>query len=252
MQTKIKRTTLERLRDFDTALLANTIGYIDPTPPFHYYMGSSIRSMTPEIGPTVGIAVTCEMDTSTPTGKPDLAGYWQQLNEMSRLDLPFVWVVKCVGSRPDHECVIGDGMAKALFAVGCVGVVTNGGVRDVSGLRTVPMAAYARGTTIHHAALRVVRRDRPIRIGGITVSSGDVIHANAEGVIRIPLGCLSPLADRAVEMRAFEHAAHQILRRTDFSQGEKQRLVGEALVSYGFSASKKSRTAHRRAPSVSP
>lgn len=230
----VLRAILQTLCDFDTALLANTIGYIDPTPPHAYYMGGSIQSVTPTLGPTVGVAMTCVMDSSSPGNHADVAGYWAQIEAMSRLDLPTVWVVKAAGSRPDHECIIGDGMAKTLYAAGCVGLVTDGGVRDLAGLRSVPFAAYCRGTTIHHTALRVTQIDVPVEVGGITVHPGDIIHAGAEGVIRIPPACLQRLPEAAVRMRAFEHEAHMLLRRTDVSVAAKRQGVGELVARYGF------------------
>src|SRR5512147_1158345 len=101
MKTKVSRSTLQELQDFDTALLANTIGYIDPTPPHEWYMGGSIQSVTPGLGPTAGVAYTCEVDTSTPGGAPAMDDYWRQVEEMERDGRPVVWVVKTVGSRPD-------------------------------------------------------------------------------------------------------------------------------------------------------
>jgi len=226
---------LESLRDFDTALLANTIGYIDPTPPEEYYTGRSIQSVTPSLAPTVGVAVTCDIDTSTPGATADTDAYYRQLDEISRMNLPAVWVAKTAGSKPDHECVLGDGMGKSLFAAGCQGVITDGGVRDVVGLLSIPFAAYCAGTTIHHCALRVRSCGEPIAIGGITVHPGDVVHANAEGVIRISGACLETLAGRAVQMRAFEHAPHWLLRRTDLNSTEKRQAVGQLLATHGFS-----------------
>src|ERR1700685_2512499 len=97
------RAILDELREFDTPLLANTIGYIDPTPAHKYYMGGSIQSMTPTLGPTVGVAVTCEFDSSTPDEGPDIEKYNQQMDQMAAMQDPAIWVIKTVGSRPDHE-----------------------------------------------------------------------------------------------------------------------------------------------------
>src|SRR5581483_1435529 len=199
------QSLIEQLRDFDSALLANTIGYIDPTPAHEFYMAGSIQAVTTGLGPTVGVAVTCEIDTSTPGAASEWEPFYESLEKMEAIAEPVVWVVKTVGARPEHECVLGDGMAKMLFAAGCVGVVTDGGVRDVAGMKAIPFAAYARGTTIHHCAIRVRNVNEPVEVGGIVVRPGDVIHGSSEGVIKIPAGCLAELPQRAVKMRAFEH-----------------------------------------------
>lgn len=228
---------LDGLREYDTALLANTIGYIDPTPAHEYYMAGFVQSVTPSLGPTVGVAVTCELDSSTPGGKAELDGYRQQLAQIEAMEEPVVWVVKTVGSRPDHECVLGDGMAKDLYSVGCVGAVTDGGVRDISGLLTVPFAVYSRGKTVHHCALRFRAMNQPIEVGGITVQTGDVIHANSEGVIKIPKSCLAELADGATRMYAFEREAHQMLRQPGRTPTAKRAAVLQLLAKHGFTSS---------------
>jgi len=146
-----------------------------------------------------------------------------------------ILVVKVVGSRPDHECVAGDGMAKMLFSLGCVALVTDGGVRDVAGMLTVPFAAYCRGVTIHHCALRWTRIQAPVEVGGITVNPGDVIHANAEGVIKLPAAALERLPERAAAMRAFEHRTPCLWPQPGISIEAKRQGVLAYLAEYGFS-----------------
>jgi len=229
----ITQGMLEELREFDTALLANTIGYVDGASA-DLYLSGAIQSVTPALGPTVGIAFTCELDSSTPGNIADADLFWDQLEEMSQQILPAVWVVKVVGSRPDHECVLGDGMAKTLYSVGCRGVVSDGRVRDVAGLLTTPFAAYCRGTAIHHTPLRFCAINGSVEVGGVTIRPGDVIHANGEGVIRIPSKWVASLPESAVRMRAFEHEAHMALRRSDLGVRQKRRRVEELVAKYGF------------------
>jgi len=225
---------LRQLLEFDSALLANTLIYVDPTPAEEIYIGGSIQCQTPGIGPMVGIAVTCEIDSSSPGGTFQMDPYYTQLEQIQQMKEPVVWIVKTVGSRPDHECVLGDGMAKLLYAAGCIGVVTDGGLRDVAGYASVPFHAFAKGRVIHHTPYRFRAFNQPVEVGGLTIHPGDVIHGSAEGVIRIPKAALDLLPANAVQMRAFEHEAHFVFRRPDLAPRVKSAMVGELLVKYGF------------------
>jgi regulator of RNase E activity RraA len=226
---------LEELRDFDTPLLANTVGYLSTTPPHEYYLSGEIQSVTPPLGPTVGVAFTAEIDSSTPGGTGDTTLYWELLDRMRQCPLHSILVAKSVGSRPEHECMIGDGMAKTLFSVGCLGLVSDSRVRDIAGLVSTPFAAYCRGRIAHHGPLRFRSIDRPVEAGGVIISPGDVLHADQNGVIRIPPDCLSHLAAAAIRNRAFEHEAHMFLRRTDRTPAEKRAHVQALVQQYGFS-----------------
>jgi regulator of RNase E activity RraA len=230
----IARELLEALREYDTPLLANTLDYIDDTPTAEWYMGGDIHGVIPDQGSTVGVAVTCKMDTSTPDSDPDMSLYLEQLAHIEGLEVPAVWVVEMVGPRPDHECTLGDGTAKMLHSVGCVGAITNGRVRDVAGLRTVPFPVFCRGTVVHHCALRVTAIDVPVSVGGITVDPGDIMHAFDEGVIKIPPAAAETVLEKAPVMRAAENETHHIFRRTDLSIAEKHKHMHEVFTRCGF------------------
>ena len=130
--------------------------------------------------------------------------------------------------------MIGDGMAKTLHSVGCTGLVSDSRVRDVAGMISTPFAAYCRGSIAHHGPLRFRFINRPVEIGGVTITPGDVIHADQNGVIRIPQDCIAELPAFAIKNRAFEHEAHMFLRRTDKSPAEKRAQVQALVQQYGF------------------
>ena len=228
------RDALESLREFDAPLLANTLDYFGDTPAQELYMSGDIHSITPALNPTVGVAVTARFDSSTPGGATDMALFWDQIAAIEAMDAPAVWVVETVGSRPDFECVLGDGAAKALHGAGCLGAVTDGYVRDVAGLITVPFAVHCRGTIAHHCACRVKAIDVPVSVGGLTVSPGDVIHACCDGVIRLPPGSIPMLLEKAPLHRAVEHQTHLVWRRTDLTAREKMDHAARIYKQAGF------------------
>ena len=217
----VTRDMLESLREFDAPLIANTLDYFDGMPAHERYMSGEIQSVTPGLNPVVGVAMTAQFDTSTPGGDADMKLYWDQIAEIDAMDVPVIWVVETVGSRPDFECVLGDGTAKVMYTSGCLGCVTNGYVRDVAGLLTVPFATHCRGTIAHHCTLRMQAINVPVSVGGITVNPGDVIHACCDGVIKIPPASIPMLLEKAPLHRKVEHDTHLIWRRTDLTTKEK-------------------------------
>ena len=60
-----------------------------PNSSFTDYLGNLVDSHAPVW--TVGIAVTCELDSSTPGNRPDVDGYWQQLEQMSASMFDMFW-----------------------------------------------------------------------------------------------------------------------------------------------------------------
>ena len=230
----MSRAALESLSDFDAPLIANTLDYFDDMPAHERYMSGEIQSVTPALNPTVGIAVTAQYDTSTPGGKSDMSLHWDQIGQIDAMDVPVIWVVEAVGGRPDFECILGDGTAKILHAAGCLGAVTNGRVRDVAGLLTVPFATYCRGTVAHHCAVNMRAINVPVSIGGITVNPGDVIHACHDGVIKIPPASIPMLLEKAPLHRTLESETHLVWRRTDITTQEKRNHVLKVYKGAGF------------------
>ena len=233
-ESEITHDILQALQEFDTTILANTLGYLDAPPIHEWYMSGDIAPITPGVGPTVGVAVTCQIDSSTPGGKPEMDLYWKQVAEIESMDVPVIWVVQAVGSRPDHECIMGDGMAKMLFAAGCLGSVMDGRARDVAGMMTVPFAVYARGVCVHHCVVRVKEINKPVSVGGITIEPGEVIHAGCEGVIKVPRANVEELILRAPKMVMAEKELHVLWRQTDISVAEKRKHHADVFAQYGF------------------
>jgi len=185
--------SIKRLIEFDTPTVANgmeMLGVLDPTVG---YTGPDVRALMPEMGVRVGIAVTSRMDTMTAgvDNPPSLFKDWIYLMvKTSRVadsgTLPIFAVMEAVGPRPRNTVTIGDGMGRGMRMVGCVGFVTNGCIRDLDGVRALGLPWWAAGLSPMHGRLRWLRAGSPVVIDGMTVRTGDIIHADVNGVLCIP------------------------------------------------------------------
>lgn len=81
---------------------------------------------------------------------------------------------------------IGDLMALACQVRGIVGLVIDGTVRDLEDIITMGFPVFARGGVPHGNVALPGIINKPIECGGIPVNPGDIIFADATGVIAFP------------------------------------------------------------------
>lgn len=121
-----------------------------------------------------------------------------------------VLVVDVQGARYGHW---GEILATAALQRGILGLLIDGGVRDVAEQAALGFPVFARhvtvvGTTKEHPG----RLSEPITVGGAVVNAGDLIVADADGAVVVPAAVITETLDRADARAAAEHAALAAIR----------------------------------------
>src|SRR5437016_3261602 len=77
-------------------------------------------------------------------------------------------------------------VANAIEALKCVGVATNGAVRDIPEVTTLGFSMFAARASVSHAYAHIVETGCSIEIGGLQIAAGDLVHGDSHGLISIP------------------------------------------------------------------
>jgi 4-hydroxy-4-methyl-2-oxoglutarate aldolase len=116
-------------------------------------------------------------------------------------------------------CCFGDLLGAAMQARGCAGVVVDGGVRDLAFFQTIKLPLMARYRTPAQAIgrWRVTESQLPIQVHGalkdsVTVSAGDIVVADEDGVIIVPAVLLETIATKVVEVSKSDSGARNEIR----------------------------------------
>lgn len=195
---------IEELREFDTPTIANAIELIDPSwDRVSGIMEPRIRSLFPEKKPLVGYATTLLSETRHPaTSKKFYVNnedYWRHILTVPE---PRVSVCQDISPPPSLGSLWGEVQANIHMALGCVGAILEGGVRDLDPIQRLDYPCFAREVNVGHAYGHIVDCGHPVEVGGVVVCSGDLIHADLHGVIVIPNEAAPQLAEHC--RRIFE------------------------------------------------
>lgn len=183
----LESAVLERLRAYNTPTVSNAIEVFDVRPRSEGFMRPEIRCVFPDLGVMVGYAVTLKIQAVSPGAKGaslPLSKHWE---EMMKVPAPRVAVVEDLDDPPGFGSFWGEVNANIHRAMGCVGCVTNGCVRDLDEVEPLGFHFFAGHIAVSHAYVHIVEVGTPVRIGGLTVRPGDLLHGDRHGVTNIPL-----------------------------------------------------------------
>ncbi|HSR32640.1 MAG TPA: RraA family protein, partial [Anaerolineae bacterium] len=139
---------------------------------------------------------------------------------------PSVLVMKDIGPQPRKSAHIGEVMGTIATRLGVVGVVTDGGVRDIMELKQLGFHCFAAGLVPSHGNPRLVEINVSLEIDGVRIHPGDLLHGDANGVTTVPLSIAGQLADAAAQIRAREAEVMGYVKGPDFTvDGLFQRTI---------------------------
>lgn len=128
----------------------------------------------------------------------------------------------------DYNCQVGDfvvGMAKVL---GVAGIVMDGHIRDIVGVKAVELPVFCTGTTVAAGGKAGVGEvGGTIACGGVAVNEGDMIVGDADGVVVVPADKAKDVFALAAEKESKDaERAARILQDADSVRRHLDQVLG--------------------------
>lgn len=128
---------------------------------------------------------------------------------------------------------LGEVVASALAIRGAAGAIVDGTATDIDEITPLGLPVYSRGLSMLTTKLHTIDAggyNVPVVCGGVTVNPGDIVLADANGVLFAPASVLAALIDIALDDDAEEPALVQELR----DGGRLGDLTGASATVAGF------------------
>ena len=197
----------EFLRSIDTPTVCNLIEIVAPERRGGGYTVRHLHCPFPELPPMVGFA-----KTATIKAKDSVAlgqhGYMQKrmdyLDYIAAAPRPSIVVLEDLdGEHVGYGAFWGEVQSNVHKALGCLGTITNGSIRDIPAIAT-EFQMLAGSIAPSHAFVHVVEFGLDVTIHGMAVRSGDLIHADRHGAVVVPTDKIDAMEKAAEGLSARE------------------------------------------------
>ncbi len=225
---------LEALRQLDGCTVANAIEMFQVRLRHEGFASdNSVRCLFKHLSPMVGYAVTGRIRTEAPplvsTVPPprqlvftDRTDWW---NHVLSLPAPRVLVMQDIDRSPGVGSLLGRVHASISKALGCVGYVTNGAVRDLEAVGHMGFHFFAGHVSVSRAYSHVVDFGEPVEMGGLRIAPGDLVHGDRHGIQIIPRSVAAQIPAMAALLQEKERTVMEYCQSPEFSLPELQTLI---------------------------
>ena len=197
---------IEELKNFDTPSITNVVATYPSHPlclglyhPWHehWYTDQSLRCMYPDLGRTVGYAVTCTYGLPDPNF--NRLSFMDVLEALDAMPKPTILGLqqKFPPELQNKVGLSGGNMTSAMKAVGCVGCISNGPSRDIDEIRPMEFQYLISGVTPGHGEQAVHAVNVPVSVAGMDIAPGEIVHMDENGACKFPADKLQAVLENA-------------------------------------------------------
>ena len=215
MSPHLSKAHAEFLQSIDTPTVCNLIEMVAPERRGHGYTIQHLHCPFPDLPPMVGFAKTVTFAARTPHGM-DGAGYMAKrldyLDYVAAEPRPAVMIMQDLDSPKGHGAFWGEVQSSVHKALGALGVVTDGSIRDIPQIAPgFQMLAGSIGPS--HAYVHVVDFGIDVTVHGMSVKSGELIHADRHGAVVVPAIRIDAMKAALVTLLAQEARVLDVARK---------------------------------------
>jgi 4-hydroxy-4-methyl-2-oxoglutarate aldolase len=221
VEAPVPSNVLDALRRIETCMVCNAIETFELRLRNTGYADSRIRCMFCDLPPMVGYAATARVRTEEPPiTDSGFRGYRARTDWWSsilRIPEPRIVVLEDMDKSPGVGAFLGDGHAAILRALGCVGYVTDGAVRELPQIQELGLQLFAGSVSVSHAYAHIFDFGTVIRIGGLEVRPGDLLHGDRHGLLSVPVEIASKIPAAADRLQNVKQTVVDYCLSPDFS-----------------------------------
>jgi 4-hydroxy-4-methyl-2-oxoglutarate aldolase len=215
--SRLTAEELDALRQIDSPTISNAIEQLGVRGRLDGFAGWELRCAFPERETMLGYAVTCTADSTT-ASRCDERGLLRLWEAVEAAPKPAVVVIKDIGPERTRSCHMGEVMATTAKALGAVGCVSDGGLRDVKEVAALGGFQYfCPGFVVSHGNPVICDVNIPVTLDGLAVRTGDLLHGDVNGLVVIPESIAGRVAEQAQRVREAERAILDLVRSPGFT-----------------------------------